>query len=533
MKRVLRAVFLLCLALSVLLSGCGIVGQWLGGGLVSYDRMEYVRPDMLKFSSVLNKSCDTALEHEDIDVVEDAIWEFYAVYDDFYTNYYLAMLEYSRDLTDLYWEQEYNYCITHSTQVDAGLDRLYRSLAQSPVRQILEGEDYFGSGYFDSFEGESIYDEYLTDLLTQEAGLCAQYQTISGEAAAVEYYSEAYFTEYGTQMAELFLELVELRQQIADYVGYDDYVSFAYDFYHIRDYTPQQAISYMAEIRAELVPLYQQVAQSGIWEQEVSTSSEEDTFAFLQSTAKNMGGTVADAFSAMKRAGVYDISYGPNKYNASFELYLPNYYTPYVFLCPTGTVYDQLTFAHEFGHFCCDYVTIGGSMQSVDVSEVFSQAMEYFGILYADNAEDLKQLKMADCLGVYVQQAAYASFEHQVYALEGEDLTVENIQTLYEQICISYGVDSPYWDSRDYVCIPHFYNNPLYIISYVISNDAAFQLYQMEEANPGSGVACFEENLSSSQVYFLAFTEEMGLESPFATGRLLRVRQTLEEVLQS
>ena len=140
---------------------------------------------------------------------------------------------------------------------------------------------------------------------------------------------------------------------------------------------------------------------------------------------------------------------------------------------------------------------------------------------------------MADCLGVYVQQAAYASFEHQVYALEGEDLTVENIQTLYEQICISYGVDSLYWDSRDYVCIPHFYNNPLYIISYVISNDAAFQLYQMEEANPGSGVACFEENLSSSQVYFLAFTEEMGLESPFATGRLLRVRQTLEEVLQS
>lgn len=532
MKPVLRTVLLLCLAMCVILSGCGILGQFWSGGLVPYEQMEYTRPDMLKFSAVLNKSCDTALEQENIEVVEDAIWEFYAVYDEFYTSYYLAMLEYSRDLTDIYWEEEYNYCITHSTQVDAGLDLLYRSLAQSPIREILDGDDYFGAGYLDSYEGESIYDDHLTELLTQESGLCAQYQALVGEAASVEYYSDAYFTEYGSQMAQLFLQLIELRQQIAAYVGYEDYVSFAYDFYHVRDYTPQQTAGYLADIRAELVPLYQQTAQSGIWEQELPTSTEEETFAFLQSATKNIGGTIEEAFSSMKKAGVYDISYGPNKYNASFEVYLPIYYTPYVFLTPTGTVYDQLTFAHEFGHFCCDYVTIGGSMQSVDVSEVFSQAMEYFAILYADNGADLKKLKMADCLSVFVEQAAYASFEYQVYALEGEALTVENIQNLYEQICISYGLDSPYWDSRDYVCIPHFFSNPLYIISYVISNDAAFQLYQMEEAKPGSGVACFEENLTSNQVYFLSFAEEMGLESPFATGRLLRVRQSLEKVLQ-
>jgi AraC-like DNA-binding protein len=237
--------------------------------------MEYTRPDMLKFSAVLNKSCDTALEQENIEVVEDAIWEFYAVYDEFYTSYYLAMLEYSRDLTDIYWEEEYNYCITHATEADAGLDRLYRSLAQSPIREILDGDDYFGAGYLDSYEGESIYDDHLTELLTQESGLCAQYQALVGEAASVEYYSDAYFTEYGSQMAQLFLQLVELRQQIAAYVGYEDYVSFAYDFYHVRDYTPQQTAGYLADIRAELVPLYQQTAQSGIWKQELPTSTEE------------------------------------------------------------------------------------------------------------------------------------------------------------------------------------------------------------------------------------------------------------------
>ena len=136
--------------------------------------------------------------------------------------------------------------------------------------------------------------------------------------------------------------------------------------------------------------------------------------------------------------------------------------------------------------------------------------------------------KMADALCVYVEQAAYASFEHQVYDLTGEELTVEAIQSLYEQVCMAYGLDVDGWDSRDYVCVPHFYETPLYTISYVLSNDAAFQIYELELQEQGKGLSCLEKNLTSTQSYILAFLEEAGLENPFATGRLARVRQTLE-----
>lgn len=532
MKSRMRLVVALCLVLCLILSGCGLLRGIFGSTLVHYSEMEYTRPDMVKFSAILNKSCESALELEDIDVLEDAIWAFYDEYDSFYTNLCLAMIAHSRDLTDIYWEEEYSYCVAHSATVDAGLDRLYRSLAKSPLRDVLESDEYFGADYFDSFEGESIYDEHLTDLLSQEALLCTQYQSINGEAASAEYYSDEYFTQYGSQMAQVFLELVQLRQEIADYVGYDSYPQFAYDFYHIRDYTPQQAVGYLADIRAELVPLYRQLSASDFWDRELPMSTEEDTFRHVKTMAKNMGGTIADAFSDMASAGVYDISYGENKYVASFETYLTSYYTPYIFLCPTGTEYDKLSFAHEFGHFCCDYVTPGGSMQAVDVSEVFSQGMEYLSLLYAEDIGDLAALKMADCLAVYVEQAAFASFEHQVYELTDDELTVEGIESLYEEICIAYGLDTPGWDSRDYVCVPHFYESPLYIISYVLSNDAALQIYEMEQREKGSGLACFEANMTSGQPYFLAFLEEAGLESPFETGRLVRVRQTLEKVLQ-
>ena len=108
---------------------------------------------------------------------------------------------------------------------------------------------------------------------------------------------------------------------------------------------------------------------------------------------------------------------------------------------------------------------------------------------------------------------------------------MEGIQALYEEVCVAYGLDVPGWDGRDYVCVPHFYESPLYIISYVLSNDAALQIYEMEQQKQGSGLACFEANLTSSQPYILAFLEEAGLESPFATGRLIQVRHTLETAL--
>jgi oligoendopeptidase F len=109
---------------------------------------------------------------------------------------------------------------------------------------------------------------------------------------------------------------------------------------------------------------------------------------------------------------------------------------------------------------------------------------------------------------------------------------VENIQALYKSVGTAYGLDSWDWDSRDYVCVTHYFTSPMYVISYVVSNDAALQLYQMEKAEKGTGLACYTENLMTMESYFLSFLEGAGLESPFAPGRLEEVRKTLEEVLK-
>ncbi len=524
----------LVLAVTVLLTGCsGMSFEELisdvGARLVTpFSEMEYVRPNVERMEKDLETCCTMAQSGKDKDALMEQVWKVYNFYNTFYTQYNLASIHYFKDMTDIYWEKEYNFCALAAPSVEAMLEEMFYALADSPLKEQLEQDEAFGEGFFDGYSGESVWDETFLSLMEQETALEEQYFDLCTQSQDAEYYSDAFFEEYAAAMGEVFVELVKVRQSIAKYVGYGTYAEFAYDFYHYRDYTPQQAETYLQDIREELVSLYRQVESRGGAENAGAFCTQEQAFAYAESSAQAMGGAVHSAFKVMRQAQLYDLTYSEKKYNGSFEVYLTDYAAPYVFINPSATQQDKLTFVHEFGHFCNDFAS-GGSMAGIDVAEFFSQGLEYLSLCYGDEAGTMNEMKMMDCLRIYVEQAAYATFEQEVYRME--DLTVENVFAIYEQIGTSFGFDAWDWDSRDFVLIGHFYTDPMYIISYVVSNDAALQLYQMEQEQTGTGLALFEEQLATEEAFFLSFVEEAGLESPFAPGRIKKARQILESVL--
>ena len=500
------------------------------GSLVTFDRMEYTRPDPDAFTRMVDDCSKNAQTETDAAALMEQVYAVYEAYYGFYTNYGLADIHYCKDMTDIYWEEEYNYCLSVTSQIDAGLDELLYALAECPLKEELETEEYFGADFFDSYEGESIWDETFTELMNQEAELISRYYELSAESLTMDTYSEAFYNSCGREMADLYVKMIALRQQIAEYLGYDSYLQFAYEYYYYRDYTPEQAMDYIEEIRKELTPLYGKLSYD-VWDPAYETVTEQEVFSYVKQAAQAMGGTFQAAFQLMEQGSLYDITYSENKYNASFELYLPNYYVPFVFLNPGGTGRDKLTFAHEFGHFCSDYAA-GGSMVGVDVAEIFSQSMELLSLCYGEGDKALERMKLADSLCTFVEQSAFASFEHQAYLLTDEELTTENVFALYEKTCTAYGFDSHYCDGRDFVTIPHFFTNPLYVISYVVSNDAAIQYYQLEKKTAGEGVALLEDTMATQQYSFLAFLEEAGLASPFDPEAVAALRKTLEAGLK-
>ena len=529
----------LLLALAVLLTGCSgvndfwrLMNTYITGNVpvVRFEDMDYTRPDITAFLDYHAQCVELAQAGTDFEALEENIWLLYESYYDFCTMYSLADIYYSRDLTDLYWEEEYAWCMETSAEVDAGMDRLFYVLAESVFREDLEREDLFGQGFFDAYMGESVWDETFTAMMEQEAVLISHYYDLTGalmqtEPGTMEYSAAA------MELANLYARLVALRQEQALYCGYANYMNFAYEFYYGRDYTPDQEELYLSMVQEELVPLYRRVCTDGVNGITCTAATEAETFAYVEEVARNMGGRVEEAFRVLKKGGLYDIGYGENKYGASFEVFLLNYYEPFIFMNPTLTSYDKLTFAHEFGHFCNDHAS-WGSMLSIDGGEVFSQGMEYLSLQYAEDTRELAKMKMMDSLCVYVEQSAYAAFEQAAYMLYGSELTGQALIDLYLEVTNEYGFDIWENNGTDFVTVPHLFTNPMYVFSYVVSNDAAMQLYQMELEEAGAGLAVFEANLDSSEYGFLAFLESAGLESPFAQGRLETVRQTFEEILQ-
>ena len=520
MKRILALV--LCFAL--LLCGCGPKNAMGFSKIVKFSDMEYVRPDMDVIAEKANAAIDAGISGKLTNQILNAVWDYYDVYESYMTAYDLAYVHYQANLSDLYWEGEYEFCAENTAKLDQYLEDIYYALAKNPRREELE-EEYFGEGWFDDYDGESWYDDELVSLLEQEQILIAEYYDLTAEA--YELGEEKFLDAYAEPLAELLAELVLLRQELAGSVGYDRYTDFAWDFYYYRDYTPKQAKTYLEELKV-LVPLYEQVNTWETFAVGDESCSEAEVYDYVQTAAKEMGGEVWEAFRLMEAADLCDISASPYKSGMSFELYFYEYCEPYVLISGTGTRYDCLTFAHEFGHFATDYAA-GGSIAGIDVLEIFSQAMELLSLDHANAGESMADMKLADCLSTYVEQAAYAAFELAIYDLPAVKVTGENILAIYKEICTEYGFAAVDWDVRDMVTVPHFYSNPLDIISYVVSNDAALQIYQQELETPGAGLETYQQSLATEQEYFLAFLEEAGLQSPF--GRVDSVKEFLTDRL--
>lgn len=533
MKSIKYKLLAMLLALIFLLSGCSFnIPTYMRMMIASYvpthfDAMKYTRPDVEKLLASID-ACVAVADEADFKQLEADLTECLMLCHEYRTNYSLAEIRYCCDMTDIYWTDEYNYCMDVSSEVSAAIDQMMYALADSPHREALESDDYFGAGYFDDYEGESLWDETFTALMDQEADLLTEYYDLSALLSEAED-GETYDLYVG-HLGQILVDLVILRQEIAAYADFGSYHDFAYDFYYQRDYTPQQEAAYLEQVKQELVPIYRELYTSGLDGASVYSRTEQETFTYVETLAENMGGIIWEAFQTMDKNGLYHISYGENKYNASFETYLTVYSEPFIFMNPSETDYDYLTFTHEFGHFCNDYASYGADA-SIDVAEIFSQGLEYLSLFYGETDNPLDVLQMASSLCVYVEQSAYADFEQRLYSMDPKELTVDSLFALFEEVGTEYGFDCWGLDSQYLVNIPHFYIAPCYVFSYVVSNDAALQLYQLEQAEAGAGLAMYQDNLIPAETTLLAFLEAAGLESPFTVGRIQSVAQLFREIL--
>lgn len=514
--RLIRLISLF-LVLAFLLTGCfySRIFDMITMSATAFDEMIYTRPDVETIQSAADTVIRSVEEEDSLITLTTKIMDFESLCTDYITNYHLSNIHYSSDLTSAYWEEEYNFCLENTAKLEQIQEQVYRTLARSPYREDLEDETLYGEDFFADYDGELLWDDYFVSLSEQEANLESRYYELCDEADPA---ADDYYDTYALEMAQVYVKMVALRQEMAEYAGYPSFAHYTYDTYYGRDYTPEEAEVYLEAIGEALLPVYDALFQTSDWGYSWEPCSEATAYRYVREAAQAMGGTISEAFTHLDRYQLYDIQYSENKYNASFEVFLPSYMQPFIFMNPSGDQSDRLTLAHEFGHFANDYAC-GGSYAGIDVAEVHSQGFEYLSLCYNRNTEELKNYKMVDSLFSFMQCSAHALFELQVYQLTGDQLTVENILKIQEDVSMRFGFDRLQWESLDFVGITHFYTSPMYMVSYVVSNDLAMQIYQKELEDPGMGLALYNRCLESNESRIVGFAQTYGLLPPFAQRR--------------
>lgn len=502
---------------------------------ITFDQIEYSRPDvdaMKRLGGDIEKLLDEHASRKDI---VSSLDDFIDMYTNFSTMTVLAGIYNDLDVNNEYYAEEYSYCNSMWGEVLRIFDDVMLACSNSHMYAFLDA-NYFGGFLEENYGLEDGYipDDELVELQTKESELLNDYRRL-----LIDFYaSDSYdiYEEYNEPVAEIYIELVKLRRAIAEEMGYDSYIEYAYTCFG-REYEPDDLDGYTAAVKQKLVPLYKDLSEAGTFDDmyyELRELSEDETLSVLSAAVQKMGDGVYEPLQFMKNSGLYDISSSDSKIDSSYVIYLDDYDVPYLFSKTFGLADDVLTVGHEFGHYVDHYINYGVDLSN-DSAEMFSQGMEYLLLEYIDDEElaaELTEYKMLNSLYVYISQLSLNEFEERVYALSDEELTVENINSIFSEVAEEYGYADEY-DADLLPClwidISHLFNKPFYVISYCVSDSAAFELYNLELGESGRGLDAYLSLVDVSDEYgFLELLENEGLSSPLTADTIDRIAGTLK-----
>lgn len=485
-----------------------------------------------------------------IDRLSEIIGKYYY---DALTMENLAFLRYCNDITDASLREEYYTLISESKKTAAKLEELYSVCAASEYKADFE-EQCFGKGFLDSYSGDIIeYPPEYTALRGKEAALMSEYSAAmseltveydgktytSADISAVEdeeLYNRlvsAYYTKFNPTLAEIYVKLVGVRNEIAVMLGYGSCTDYSFDSYS-REYSGDDLKAYFSGIKEHIVPLYRKISDD-------ITSGGPLPFPYaspdrVKSLGKELAGKMSPKlgriFGSMEKKHLVTVGSSDKMYYGSFQIYLNSCDSPYIFVNGEGSEYDVLTLMHEFGHFTSAYYN-HGSTGGNDEAEVASSALELLTLKYADGVFDSETAASIGKSGILsiisslVECAAYSEFENLVYS--DKALTAEKCNGYFRQVAEEYGISGGDSGYLYWVMVNHLFEYPYYVAGYSVSADVALQIYESCDGSIDPYLDFIKLARSGS---FSDNIKTAGLESPFSEGRAEKAAAVIQKLTE-
>ena len=341
------------------------------------------------------------------------------------------------------------------------------------------------------------------------------------------------------KLDNLFNELVELRQQVAQNADFENYRDYMFKSMGRFDYSVADCEAFHESIKKHLVPLLKEVTEKrkkmlGLetlkpWDLSVDINLQEPLKPF-DSGEELLEKTIAcfdkidpffgECLREMNRKKHLDLESKKGKAPGGFNYPLYESGYPFIYMNAVGSFRDIVTMIHEGGHAI--HSVLSHELDLVDfkgltseIAELASMSMELISMdnwdVFFDNEADLKRAKrdqLIDILGTLPWVATIDKFQHWIYTHKNH--TVEERNNYWLELTEEFSSGEVDWTGAEKFKASqwqrqlHLYEVPFYYIEYGMAQLGAAALWRNYKKDPKKTIQRYKNALS------LGYTKSIG-----------------------
>ena len=430
-------------------------------------------------------------------------------------------------MTDDYYSKEQIYTHDKLQKCTDRLCEVCKKITEGPCAN--EFKKHVGKDAFEDFADYRVLSKREKELMKEEIKLVDEYYDVIEKAEEATYnYKETDWTfdmisgDEGNELAysdyngyveiydgllhmandnagPIYLRLVEIRNELAQLAGYDNYAAFADEQEYCRDYSEEEIEQLHKDVKKIAKTYFENYYNSYSDSGELPKMSIKKLLANLQKYSYEVDDMAADSADQMIDEKLISIGDGKERQDGAFTTYIYQANCPFISMTLDGQR-DFIVLSHEFGHF----VEYNNEVQNniltdsdnIDLAEIASNGLaglmtNFYDEIYKDMADTARRATINELLENVIDGCVEDEFQREIY--ENPGMTLDEINKLYSETYAQYNKWAEGDPGYSWVFITHNFEAPMYYISYSVSALAALQIWNQSNKDFDKAVKTWEK----------------------------------------
>ena len=552
--------------------------------------MQYVRPDG---EALLQKIREATMQLRDSGDFETAKTIFWSVQEEathFETMSSLAYVRNTINTKDAFYEKEMEYLFGIQPRLNVEMKAFHEVLLASAFLADFEKE--LGELYVQQIKADiRLTDACNVELQVKESMLKQEYSKTAA-APTTQFHGEelnfygllkkmqsdnrlirkeameawaALYESISEKLDSIYTELMKLRLQMAENLGFSSYEEMVFLKMGRYTYTPEDLAVFRRQVCEHIVPICEKLFENQRQRLGIDTLHYYDeSIVFPDGNAMPIGTTqellekagkmyreiskeTGDFFDFMLAYDLFDLETRNGKQQGGYCTTFPDYKAPFIFSNFNGTDADIDVLTHEAGHSFEAYEAMRRiplteqTFSTSEVAEIHSMSMEFFTypwmeLFFGEHAEKYRKSHLWDALECVPYMACVDEFQHRVYE--------EKLFDAMERRKIWSELEKKYMPWRDYdgnaflenggfwMQKQHIFMEPFYYIDYALARFGSLEYYgHMMQDYQSAWEDYYHLCCAGGSRSYPELLKIGNLSSPLEEGTVKKILDSIEEYI--